>query len=278
MVAVGVVDLHMDARVSTRFETWVKQWRIGWAGVRGQAWLGAIGKLLGDRSEEWGVYALRQGLPEHAEIANAKIMGAFRGIEPGPLLTDAEAAKLVRCARSLNRFRGTPLGLALALYYADFHDFVIVQQNGLAWYIVGTPDLDDLEAAEAGTAPSWFIKATAANQNPNIPAASGRTSTAAVAHHTVPWYSLTGGPMDADGDQFVARFGILFPSGVSPLGSDLATAANLDRIRRIIRDWRPAKAKCIGIYVADSGHLWGWGATWGDEVWGAVSGTYYSAE
>ena len=52
------------------------------------------------------------------------------------------------------------------------------------------------------------------------------------------------------------RFMVLFPSDVDDPA--LGTAANLARIRRVIRAWRPAKARCAGIVVCTSGKLVGW--------------------
>ena len=49
---------------------------------------------------------------------------------------------------------------------------------------------------------------------------------------------------------------------------------DLARLRRLIRDWRPAKATCVGIYVVVQGVCWGWPVgTWDDEddTWGACT-------
>lgn len=264
--------------MSQRHEEWARRFRIAWNGTRGAEWLATIGKLLGDSMEEGGVYALRQGMPEYAESSNVHVLAAERGIEVGPLTTTTTEARVTRAARSINRFRGTPLGLLLALYYADFLDTptgaVLITQNGLAWYIGTGFNLDDLEDAETA-APSWLTKTSRANNNPALPASTdGRP---AVPAFTVPWYSLTGGPMDADGNQFTSRFAVLFPFGLQA-GAELSTAANLARIRRIIREWKPAKTTCVGIYVSTSGFSWGWGAEWGDgSQWGGSPTVFYSA-
>lgn len=269
--------------MSTRFATWAENFRLFFSGERGQAWLRTIGKTLGDDLEEGGVLAIRETMPEYAtEHAHAQQVGAERGIEAGPTQSETDARTLYRTARSLNRFRGTPLGMLTALHFADFTHpgggAVLITQNGQAWYIAGVPYLDDLEDAESDGVPAWLVKTTNPLSNPAIPAATGRTSTPAVAPFSADWYSLTGGPMDSAGDQWTARFAILFPFGL-PGPASLALPENLARIRRIIRGWKPAKTQCVGIYVAaGGGAVWGWGGAWGGgAVWGGNPTTYYSA-
>src|SRR6185295_11688784 len=110
--------------------------------------------------------------------------------------------------------------------------------------------------------------------NPGIPASTDGKP--AIPAHTIPWWTLPGGPMDAAGNQHNGRFAIVF--GDDAPDPDLDDAANLARIRRVIRDWRPAKALCAAIHVVSGGHYYGEpGVEWGADQWNGT-GTIYTAE
>lgn len=68
---------------------------------------------------------------------------------------------------------------------------------------------------------------------------------------------------------FVGRVAVLaWAVGAHPFAGMSAT--DLARLRRIVRGWKPAKARCMGAFAIISGELWGWPVgTWGDPgVWG----------
>lgn len=56
--------------------------------------------------------------------------------------------------------------------------------------------------------------------------------------------------------------------------------AEITRLRRIVNDWRPAKARCMGAIVTVSGELWGWPqGTWGDPgTWGPSESVTFELE
>ena len=56
-----------------RFETWAENFRIYFAGERGQAWLKTIGATLGDYMEQGGIAANRETMPEYATETRAPV-------------------------------------------------------------------------------------------------------------------------------------------------------------------------------------------------------------
>jgi hypothetical protein len=240
--------------MAATWEAWAKRLRASWAsGPKAQALLGAIGAVLGDQVDANSLAALLEQLPASAtDPASVALALSERQIEPGPSLSLADRKALAAAAPNLNRLRGRALGLLLALYYADFQGAVLVQQNGLGYQITATPNLGDLFGLVAP--PSWFTITTLANANPAVPASTdGRP---AIPANTVPWWDL-GNPMDAAGNQFASRFAVLFPLSLGTPDPGLGTAANLARIQRVIKAWRPAKTTCAGIIVA-TGPMYGW--------------------
>lgn len=177
------------------FERWATQLRLSWMGQRAQRIVGGWAAVLGDKTLEWARQAQLEHLPEHALDAKSLALRASEtGIEPGPNEVMSDLATRLTYQRILNQLRGRPLGLALALHYAEFPGFVIVQQNGRAWQITGTPVLDDL--VDAVAPPSW-VTMTELGTNPVI---SG----------SPPWWLI-----DTD-LAFCSRFGVLFPGPVFP--------------------------------------------------------------
>jgi len=250
------------------YEEWITSQRLPWLGTKGRAIVGAFAAVLGDRALEWAKQAFLEHLPEKATAASNALTASERQIEPGP--TEANAALATRLVRAVAQWRlaGAPLGLLLALYYAEFAEAVIVQQNGRGYNLSGTSNLDDI--ADLTTQPAWYI-VTTLGLNPAIPAsADGRP---AIASGTVPWWTFDVSHMDTAGNQFTSRFAILFPVGNTV---DLSVQANLDRIRRVIQRWRPAKATCVTIIDVLSGAVWGWPASqnWGGFSWGGSIATY----
>lgn len=252
------------------FEDWAKNLRVAWRDIKGRAMLGSLGFVLGDKAKSEGNAALLEQLPLNASDPASIALGlSERQIEAGPALSLSDEQALAGAAPNLNRLRGRPLGLLCALYYAGFPSAIVVQQNGLAFQLTGTPNLNDLAGLVA--LPGWCSRTVLPLANPPIPAsADGK---AAIPALTVPWWTFDGG-MDANGNQYCSRFAILFTSGTDPLLLSTAQA----RIKRIIAAWRPAKAKPVGIWVLTSGHMWGQpGLVWGGFNWGGTV-TSYAAE
>lgn len=62
---------------------------------------------------------------------------------------------------------------------------------------------------------------------------------------------------------------LAWPVGEHPFAN--MAASDLSRLRRVVNDWRPAKARCMGVYVVISGELWDWPVgTWDEPggIWG----------
>lgn len=71
----------------------------------------------------------------------------------------------------------------------------------------------------------------------------------------------------ASGPGFVGVVPVLaWKVGDSPFAS--MTASDLARLRRIVRDWKPARARCVGLYVLISGEFWDWPVGTWDEPGG----------
>ena len=233
------------------FETFVRGWRLGFNGPQFRAFMGGLAAVM-DKADVLARQATREGYGGLAEDDKSLgLIGADYGIPSAPSMTTEEYRDLLAYKVPLNQLRGTGLGLCLGLHFADFPGAVVVQQNGIAYQITGTVDLADI--VEPIALPSWITMSTLSDSNPNIPASTDGKP--AIAAGTIPWWTIDGG-MDAEGNQWNGRFMVLFPSDVDDPA--LGTAANLARIRRVIRAWRPAKARCAGIVVCTSGKLVGW--------------------
>jgi hypothetical protein len=235
---------------------------------------GGFATTLGDQTTLWAQRANLEHFPLAADDdASIALLFSERQLEPGPSETDdSKRARLVAWLQQHTE-AGDPVGLLLQLYYSDLGTPVLVQQNGLRWEIIDTPNLADI--GRVGPLPSWMLKGKHNNANPPIPASTDGKP--AIAPMTVPWYALAPGPMDAAGNQFNSRFAIWYLLGQPP--ASLATAENLARIRRLIAAWKPAKATCTGIYVSTGG-VWDDGiGHWDDGigVWDDGTFTFYSA-
>lgn len=235
---------------STRYETWGQQLRLPWIGAKGREILGGFIRVLGDWAIDWGTQSALEHLPEFASAASNALTASERQIVPGPTETAASLAR--RLARAVRQWQyaGTPLGLLLALFYAEFTGAVLVQQNGRGHSLSGAPDLDDPTAAHV-------VTTLAANPMLSPPHA---------------WWTFDGD------DSYCSRFAVLFPSTAPD--PQLGVAANLARIQRVIRLWRPAKAKCVGIYHCGAGKFVGWPVRQANDggTVGPSTVTFYAAE
>lgn len=260
--------------MSDDFEKWAKRLRVAFNGENFRAWAGATANLLGDRLYDWAQASAKEHFPAWASTTGFALLASERQIPIGSAETTASTRARLKAWRHQHRLRGTPLGLLIQLYYNGWTNAVVVQQNGRGATINATPDLADI-GDDMVAAPSWLTVTTLANGNPLIPASTD--GKAAIPAMTVPWWTMSGSQMDAAGNQFCSRFDILIPAPGEPAGFELTTAANLAKIRAIIRDWKPSKATCTRIIVSTSGTMWGWAPLWGGFNWGGVTTIYAGA-
>lgn len=252
------------------FEEWANKLRLPLNRDAGRNILGAFARVIADLAAEEAEDANFEHLPQKASITDSiKLVASERLIEPGTTETTANLARRLTYAVDQWQLASQPVGMLCALQFAGFcpvaEDVIIVQQNGRAHRLTTVPpDLDDMRAA---------VLSSDLGNNPPIggvrPLAAGVT----------PWWHIDT-DIDAENDQFNGRFALLYPA---PLGTWAApvnpptdvsspTRSEVNRLRRIVQRWKPAKAKCVGIYVATAGEMWGWPVgTWGDPgVWGGT--------
>lgn len=263
--------------MAERFVKWAKGWRLAFNDSTFRAFVRAAAAVGGDRIEEEARQAVLESLPSTAsDEKSLGLFGADVGIERGPTETAADYADRLSIQAYLNRLRGKPLGLLLGLEWAEFTGAVVVTINGLAHYLSAAPSLQDIKDAIDNMEPptSWYTIVDM-GPNPAIPAVSAEGKSpahGAIAAGTRPWWFYD--------HQWAKthRFGILFPA---PTAIDLTIPENLARIRRVIRNWKPANAKCLGIWVNSTGAVWGWppGNMWGGGgMWGGGAVAFFQAE
>ncbi len=203
-------------------------------GDKGKAIFGAFAAALGDETVDWLTQGNFEHLPEFAnDDKSVGLIASERQIDAGPTESVEDlAARLVDAIPTWKR-AGSPLGLLLALHYAELMpnsgDVVIVQQNGRGCSLT-LPVADN---------PFNSLVITELGGNPTL------------SDH--PWWTF-----DMD-DDFCSRFAVLFPNG-SPLpgGDPLSDPEDLARARRAIAKWRPEKATCMGLFVTTAGTTIGW--------------------
>lgn len=263
--------------MAERFVKWAKGWRLAFNDETFRAFIRSAAAIGGDKLEEEARQAVLESLPSTAsDEKSLGLFGADVGIERGPTESASDYGNRLEIQAYLNRLRGTPFGLLLALEWAEFTGGVLVTINGRAHYFSAAPSLDDVKAAvdNAEIPSSWYVQVDL-GLNPPIPivAAEGKSPAhGAIAAGTRPWWFY---------DHLWAkthRFGVLFPA---PTAIDLTIPENLARIRRVIRTWKPANAKCLGIWVNSTGAIWGWppGNLWGGlGLWGGGAVAIFQAE
>lgn len=214
------------------FEEWVRGWRLGFNGPNFRAFMGGLAAVM-DRADTIAKQATREGYAALAEdAASLGMIGADYGIERGPTETVAEFQARLAYKVALNRLRGTPLGVLLALYYGEFEGAVLVQQNGRYHTLSAAPNLDDI--VEMTSLPSW-VESDDTSTRPSDGA---------------PWWTFD------DSDTFCSRFAVIFP--VDAPNPGLSTAATLARAQRLVKAWRPAKATCEGFVHVTAGKTIGY--------------------
>jgi len=227
------------------FEKWIQQLRLPWLGTNGLRIMGGFATVLGDKSVEWAERGNKEHLPEYASADALPLIGSGRRLKQGPTESDADYATRLTKAHDLWAMAGSHIGLLYAMHVDGFDGAVIVQQNGRACTL-DTPIADD---------PRDSLLVSELGENPNM--------------DDHPWWKF-----DED-TEFCSRFAVLFPDGQP--SESLATAANLARLRLLVKNWKPGKATCVAFYVLTSGRMWGWPvANWGDPglVWGGAVTSY----
>lgn len=212
--------------------------------------------------------AVKARFPEEAPADALGKIGADRSLEAAAGETDASYAARLKGAWDAWPLAGKALGILNQLWDAGYTFTngkpILVQQNGRAIY---------LDAAKAPTVVELGLNPAIGGIRP-------------IAVNTVPWWTFDN-HLDANNDQYNSRFGLIFGNtsivttpgtGVpwdnvaTPLDATTRpTLAEVDRIRRIVNTFRPAKAKFMWIAAVVSGWVWGWDpATSAPPVWGAV--------
>lgn len=218
-------------------------------GTNGRKWheqFGAAKDGVGTRARA----AVLNELAGECDVSALPFLGVERMLEQGASETDATFRVRLRTAWSEWQAAGGPLALLDQLaaigYTSANGDPVIVQANGRAYQRSAGGALVTTDLG-----PNWRISGSP------------------------PWWWV-----DPDFANW-PRFAVLFPgSGSLPSGWATPTSPpsvdpgqdEVDQIVRLIRRWKPAKARCVGILVVTAGGCWGWPVTdlWGDvgDVWG----------
>lgn len=316
----------MAFTLSTKFENWITSLRLAWMGIVGKRIFGAFSQIVGDRTVDWANQANAEHLPLYASAQAVALIASERQIDAGPSESVSDLATRLTQAVAQWQRAGTPLGMLLALHYAEFDYATIVTQNGLYFQltlplnedpttnlVVG--DLSNTIAAiehqpggvtdvPAGT-PWWsfdldtdwcsrfaiifggdlplpgpFINAARATFDGTEDGSDDHPWPAAVwprplddNEYTVVLGPPVGGagvavvgdgsnktqrqiPIIASGP-FVGYVDCLAcPVGTNPFANLMA--ADLARVRSVIGKWKPAKAKCEGVYAIVAGRMQGW--------------------
>lgn len=220
---------------------WLQQLPIPWLASNpvGRADVTSYGTVL-DGQVDLLRQAVKARMPLIAPADALPHIGGDRALIQGPSESNTNFAIRVQDAWGAWSRAGQPAELLEQLYWDGFPGAMLVQQNGLAYSLSGSPT--------AGVDPTTLLVTTTLSANPTISGAP-------------PWW------MFDTSDSFCSRFAVVFPGSTFP--PSMATA-DLTRLRVIISRWRPAEATCVGIYELTSGRFWGWPiATWGSGLnWG----------
>ena len=264
---------------STYGQTWADSLRLAFNGSKGGKILKGLAALLIDKTLDWGTAGLAIRFPIQADGTPAEatalsLMASERRLILDPAASTATQAANIAAAQIAWRYAGTPLGMCLGIYLAGLYTPLVVTQNGLQFQITGTPNFPDLVGNPPVGGISWFTITTLPNGNPALPASTdGRPAVSAL---TVPWWMFDAG-MDAAGNQYCSRFALVYYPGAGTI-PNFANAEILTRAQRVIAGWKPAHARCMGIWNSGSGTFWWnkpatlWGT--GGIVWGGVSTVY----
>ena len=198
---------------------------------QGKAFLAAHGVVLDDLVDRVK-QAVKVRFPGLAPSDALGPLANERLLDRGPSETNESFATRLQKAWNVWPFVGTATGLLIALHFAGFTDAVLVQQNGLAYKITGTPDLDDpsacvLPAIALNTTPLSRPRLLLRSDGTAFVGADGGT-TAGLSWWTfsTPNNPGTGKQYRLDefnNDGFVSRFAILFPGPVPSMFQTNAT-------------------------------------------------------
>lgn len=254
-------------------ETWARGLQIPYFGDF-TAGLAAVGdQLLG-----WARRVVYEHMPATASSVSLPLLASERQIIRGGSETDEALAARLSLWIQQHQLDGSPAGLLAAIYLGGFGgvgDCVLLQQYGGHFTLNGDgPDLTLVRASSAQL--PWLSAGFYDNSNPAIPASTDGKP--AIPPFTIPLASLGPTPMDGEGNQYNGRFVLVF---LNDAGAQLATQANLDRLRAIVRLCRPASRPCVGIYAYTEASVWDYpsGRTWdddGDPWWDEGTFTAYA--
>lgn len=245
-------------------------------GPNGTAWLDSHGAIE-DQVVDDAIQAVKCRMPEECPADALAAIGKERGIPRGPADSNAVYGTRLRKAWETWSLAGSPLAILLALevqgYDSTAGNPVIVTQNGNAYTLDPDTTLE----------PDERLVTTKLGTNPAI---GGIRPLAAGSHA---WWSFDATGLDANNDQYNSRFGLIFQAPLPGTWTSIVSpptavsAPDIDEVNTIIRtihQWKPSKATCMWITVADSGDgsspvpLWGYppDQAWGDPglVWGGT--------
>lgn len=249
----------------TNMVEWLLQLPIPWlvGGANGQANATALGTVI-DAQISLIREAVKARMPQHAPDDALPFIGNDRGLILG--LTEAEGDFAIRLYNAWNTWSlaGTAAVLLNNLYpISNEIGFALIQQNGLVYTLTGPPTPDDLlanvEVNELAPLASELLPDPPATKT--IPAGT-------------PWWTFD------NNTDLCSRFAIVVadPAGIGwddiqdpPTDSSNPSINEVNQMRQVIAQWKPAKATCMGIYVLTSGLMWGYPP---DQVWGAGSGDW----
>lgn len=131
----------MSAHEPSSITEWLQNLPIPWlvGGSNGRAEVTAYGGVVDAEIATLKV-ATKARMPDYAPDAAALAhIGAERGIFRGPAETSASYAARLKAAWDNWSRAGNAPELLLALWFAGWEGATLVTQNGLRWYVVGTP-------------------------------------------------------------------------------------------------------------------------------------------
>jgi hypothetical protein len=179
----------------------------------GLAWMGGIGATVDDYVADYvsGTLAAFPGLGPADALG---ILGDELGLDRGPFETDQQYAARLAGAWIAWPYAGTPLGVLVALYWAGFGTgMVVVQQNGLAYTLSGTPvaGVDPRPLLTVTTALGLSSQITSNVSPPTVTQHGVANPSVGSAGRTIPVGEAFFASVDGDTD-FCSRFFVYFPS------------------------------------------------------------------
>lgn len=236
--------------IPTSITEWLQNLPIVWltGNANGAADAAAQGSVY-DGQVDLIKQAVEARFPDTTPADGMPYVGDNFGLIQGISENDAEFRIRCRTAWDQWALSGTWVELLYQLYFTcgiGGSNTYIVQQNGLAYSLSGTPT--------AGQSPILLLSISLLDLNYSVGDFSG-----------VPWWTFD------NNDDLCARFAVVM------LTSDLPTptASSESILNVIVNRWKPAKAKYMGLFALTTGLLWGYpiGSQWGGGglTWGGTS-------